>query len=213
MDIASGMTYLHSVGVLHGDLKSANVLLKSTATDLRGFCCKIADFGCGERRPHHEDGDVSRKAPFVASRRAIVGRHVRHDLVSRRTCSVGSAQAEPAAGGRGEPPEHGHVRDGELHGAGAAGAGQVRQARRRLLLRPPQCVALPPCHFKRPSLPVTGDAPSVPRAHRAPAGAFCCFLLLPIEACDVRAPVAVASDFSLATDWLIKLHFTQCGSC
>jgi len=47
MDIASGMAYLHSVGILHGDLKSANVLLKSTATDLRGYSCKIADFGCG----------------------------------------------------------------------------------------------------------------------------------------------------------------------
>lgn len=45
MDVASGMDYLHSLGILHGDLKSANVLLKSTATDLRGYQCKIADFG------------------------------------------------------------------------------------------------------------------------------------------------------------------------
>ncbi len=39
------MDYLHTVGVLHGDLKGANVLLKSTATDPRGFMCKLADFG------------------------------------------------------------------------------------------------------------------------------------------------------------------------
>ena len=45
LDVASAMAYLHSVGVLHGDLKSANVLLKSTATDLRGYVCKLADFG------------------------------------------------------------------------------------------------------------------------------------------------------------------------
>ncbi len=44
-DIAVGMDYLHSVGVLHGDLKGANVLLQSTATDSRGFTCKLADFG------------------------------------------------------------------------------------------------------------------------------------------------------------------------
>jgi len=44
-DIAAGMDYLHTVGVLHGDLKGANVLLKSTATDPRGFMCKLADFG------------------------------------------------------------------------------------------------------------------------------------------------------------------------
>ncbi|CAL8467074.1 g6610 [Coccomyxa elongata] len=48
MDIASGMDYLHSLGVLHGDVKGANVLLKTTAPtayDPRGFVCKMADFG------------------------------------------------------------------------------------------------------------------------------------------------------------------------
>ncbi|KAL0019815.1 hypothetical protein WJX77_008188 [Trebouxia sp. C0004] len=42
-DIAAGMDYLHSLRVLHGDLKGANVLLKSTATDSRGFKSKLAD--------------------------------------------------------------------------------------------------------------------------------------------------------------------------
>ena len=40
LDVATGMQYLHGLGIVHGDLKSANVLLKSTNTDYRGFICK-----------------------------------------------------------------------------------------------------------------------------------------------------------------------------
>ncbi|GIL64695.1 hypothetical protein Vafri_18550 [Volvox africanus] len=45
LEVAQGMSYLHSLNLAHGDLTPKNVLLKSTATSRRGFTCKISDFG------------------------------------------------------------------------------------------------------------------------------------------------------------------------
>ena len=36
---------LRSLGVVHGDLKPANVLLKTHRADRRGYIAKVADFG------------------------------------------------------------------------------------------------------------------------------------------------------------------------
>lgn len=61
IDIAAGMSYLHSIGLLHSDLKGGNVLLKSCApnkSDPRGFACKVPH---SELPPssHHGSGTSS----------------------------------------------------------------------------------------------------------------------------------------------------------
>jgi len=43
-DIAGGGSYLHSKGIIHGDLTASNVLIKTQVTR-RGYVCKICDFG------------------------------------------------------------------------------------------------------------------------------------------------------------------------
>lgn len=45
IEIASACGYLHKMGVVHCDMKPANVLLKSSSTDTRGFTAKVTDFG------------------------------------------------------------------------------------------------------------------------------------------------------------------------
>eukprot|EP00775_Hariotina_reticulata_P006955 gene6955-7171_t len=45
LDAAAGMAYLHSKGVMHGDLKAGNVLLHSATQSAYGQVAKISDFG------------------------------------------------------------------------------------------------------------------------------------------------------------------------
>lgn len=45
LDIASGLQYLHANGIIHGDVKAENVLLKSSSTAGRDLYCKVGDFG------------------------------------------------------------------------------------------------------------------------------------------------------------------------
>lgn len=46
-EIAKGVDYIHSFGIIHGDLKLGNVLLKTHRVDRRGYVAKVADFGKG----------------------------------------------------------------------------------------------------------------------------------------------------------------------
>ncbi|KAG2436439.1 hypothetical protein HXX76_006742 [Chlamydomonas incerta] len=45
VEVAQGMAALHASGLVHGDLKPANVLLKAQTRDARGFVAKVSDFG------------------------------------------------------------------------------------------------------------------------------------------------------------------------
>jgi serine/threonine protein kinase len=51
-EVAAAMHYLHSHGIVHGDLTGGNVLLTSSDKDARGFSAKVVDFGlsrvCGD---------------------------------------------------------------------------------------------------------------------------------------------------------------------
>ncbi|KIZ00957.1 Serine/threonine-protein kinase ppk16 [Monoraphidium neglectum] len=60
LEVAGGMAYLHRMGVVHCDLKPANVLLKSSSVDRRGFTAKISDFGLSRV----EDDDSCATFPF-----------------------------------------------------------------------------------------------------------------------------------------------------
>lgn len=55
-EIAKGMEHCHSLGVIHGDLKPGNILLKTHRADRRGYIAKVADFGLSW---HVGEGDSS----------------------------------------------------------------------------------------------------------------------------------------------------------
>lgn len=45
LEIANSLKYLHSVGMVHCDLKADNIIMASTSGNSHGFMCKLADFG------------------------------------------------------------------------------------------------------------------------------------------------------------------------
>ncbi|KAJ9529279.1 hypothetical protein QJQ45_007960 [Haematococcus lacustris] len=45
LELALALRYLHSLSLVHRDVKLQNVLLKSHSNDPRGFTCKLSDFG------------------------------------------------------------------------------------------------------------------------------------------------------------------------
>uniref|UniRef100_A0A061S6X1 Protein kinase domain-containing protein n=1 Tax=Tetraselmis sp. GSL018 TaxID=582737 RepID=A0A061S6X1_9CHLO len=77
-DVVEGMIYLHSHGIVHGDIKSSNILLKTVTVDgEQRACAKISDFGTsvllrgGEELTEFFAGTPSYMAPEVISRSTV----------------------------------------------------------------------------------------------------------------------------------------------
>ena len=54
IDVLRGLRYLHDLNVIHGDIKAANVMLKSVPRTVSSvkFTSKLADLGLAQLRTH-----------------------------------------------------------------------------------------------------------------------------------------------------------------
>ncbi|GLC77167.1 hypothetical protein PLESTF_001893600 [Pleodorina starrii] len=58
LEIALALRHMHSLALVHCDLKPQNVLLKSSPRDPRGFTAKLSDFGLAKMMAHDDEGQL-----------------------------------------------------------------------------------------------------------------------------------------------------------
>ncbi|XP_072460725.1 proto-oncogene serine/threonine-protein kinase mos [Notamacropus eugenii] len=77
LDVVNGLLFLHSQGIVHLDLKPANILIGEREV------CKIGDFGCSQRienlpglsaRHCHLGGTYTHRAPEILKGEAVTGK-------------------------------------------------------------------------------------------------------------------------------------------
>ncbi|KAG2430077.1 hypothetical protein HXX76_010176 [Chlamydomonas incerta] len=58
LEVALALRHMHSLHLVHCDLKPQNVLLKSSPRDPRGFTAKLSDFGLAKLLAHDDEGQL-----------------------------------------------------------------------------------------------------------------------------------------------------------
>lgn len=84
LEVANALSYLHSMGVVHCDLKPANCLLKGSTSDRRGFNIKLSDFGLSRVEDDRNDsgfrGNSCGTAAYIAPEVLMMSKQVKNSV-------------------------------------------------------------------------------------------------------------------------------------